>query len=147
MKDKHIKKRHNKNLLLYHFVCPAKYRRKVFTKGVEKTLQKTCKGIEERYEIRFLEIGFDEDHIHFLLQGIPDKSPTEIIRTVKSITAIKIFKVHPEVKEKLWGGSFWTSGYYVNTVGQYGNLDVIQKYVQNQGKEYKQIYRGQLTLF
>jgi len=150
MEDKHIKKRHTKSLLLYHFVCPAKYRRKVFTKEVERTLEKTCKGIEKRYEIKFLEIGADEDHVHFLLQSIPDKSPAEIIKTIKSITAIKIFKTHPKVKEKLWGGNFWTSGYYVNTVGQYGSLQVIKKYVENQGrnyKEYKKIYHGQLRFF
>jgi len=150
MEDKHIKKRHTKSLLLYHFVCPAKYRRKVFRKEVERTLEKTCKGIEKRYEIKFLEIGADEDHVHFLLQSIPDKSPAEIIKTIKSITAIKIFKTHPKVKEKLWGGNFWTSGYYVNTVGQYGSLQVIKKYVENQGrnyKEYKKIYHGQLRFF
>lgn len=147
MEDKHVFKRHNKSLLLYHFVCPVKYRQEVFSKDVEKTLKKICKGIEERYEIQFIEIGADENHVHFLLQSVPSKSPSEIIRTVKSITAIKIFKHHPEVKKKLWGGNFWTSGFYVNTVGQYGNLDQIQKYVENQGKEYSKIYRGQLTLF
>ena len=132
---------------MYHFVCPAKYRRRVFTKEVEETLKEICKGIGERYEIYPVEIGSDEDHVHFLLQSVPTYSPTEIIRTVKSITAKQIFKIHPEVKQLLWGGKFWTSGYYVNTVGQYGNLDVVKKYVQNQGKKYKQIYRGQLKLF
>jgi len=146
-KDRHIIKRHNKNLLLYHFVCQAKYRRKVFTKGVESTLKAICKGIGERYEIYPVEIGSDENHVHFLLQSVPTYSPTEIIRTVKSITAKHIFKLHPEVKQLLWGGKFWTSGYYVNTVGQYGNLDIIKKYVQNQGKDHKQIYRDQLKLF
>ena len=147
MEDKHILKRHNKSLLLYHFVCPAKYRRKVFSKEVEETLKRICKGIEQRYEIQFVEIGADEDHVHFLLQSVPSKSPSEIIRTVKSITAIKIFKRHPEVKKKLWGGNFWTSGFYVNTVGQYGSLDQVQKYVESQGKKYSKFYRGQLTLF
>lgn len=147
MKDKHIIKRHNKNLLLYHFVCPAKYRRKVFSEEVEESLKKVCEGIEKRYEIHFVEIGSDEDHVHFLVQSVPTMSPTEIIRTIKSITAIKIFKIHPEVKEKLWGGNFWTSGFYVNTVGQYGSLDQVQKYVENQGKKYSKIYRSQLTLF
>ena len=130
--DRHIIKSHNKSLLLYHFVCPAKYRQKVFTKEVELTLKKVCKGIEARFEIYVIEIGTDTDHIHFLLQSVPSYSPTKIIRTVKSITAKKIYKAHPEVKKKLWGGKFWTSGYYVNSVGQYGNFEVIQKYVQNQ---------------
>ena len=47
----------------------------------------------------------------------------------------------------LWGGNFWTSGFYLNTVGQYANEEVIKKYVQNQGKNYQLIHRGQLTLF
>ena len=114
---------------------------------VEKSLERICKGIEKRYEIHFVEIGSDKDHVHFLIQSVPTLSPTEIIRTIKSITAIKLFKHHPEVKEKLWGGKFWTSGFYVNTVSQYGNLDQVQKYVENQGKKYFQIYRNQLTLF
>ena len=74
-------------------------------------------------------------------------SPKKIINIIKSITAIKIFKHHPEVKKKLWGGKFWTSGYYVNTVGQYGKLAIIEKYVQGQGKQYKHIYQNQLKLF
>ena len=147
MEDLHIAKSHNKSLLLYHIVCPTKYRRKVFSKEVEKTLKKICMGIEGRYEILFVEIGSDEDHVHFLVQSVPMYSPKKIVNTLKSITAIEIFRRHPEVKLKLWGGKFWTSGYYVNTVSQYGNAEMIMKYVQNQGKEYKQIYRNQLDLF
>jgi len=64
-KDIHIVKSHKKSLLLYHFVCPAKYRRKVFTKEVEKTLMKICSGIGERFEIYVIEVGADENHVHF----------------------------------------------------------------------------------
>ena len=32
-------KRHNVNILLYHMVCPAKYRKAEFTKGVEIELK------------------------------------------------------------------------------------------------------------
>ena len=147
MEEKHITKSHHKSLLLYHFVCPSKYRREVFTKGVENTLKETCEGISLRYEIRFVEIGSDEEHVHFLIQSVPMYSPKKVIQIIKSITAVEIFKHHPEVKQKLWGGKFWTSGYYVNTVGQYANADVIRAYVKNQGKEYKQIHRIQLELF
>jgi REP element-mobilizing transposase RayT len=77
--------------------------------------------------------------------------PTHMVRTIKSITAREIFKRRPEVKKLLWGGAFWISGYYIQTVGKYGNEQVIQKYAQNQGQEYKNIYRGvlaeQLSLF
>jgi len=119
--SEHILKRHNKTLLLYHVVCPAKYRRKVFTEEVENTLKKVCMGIGERHEMRFVEIGADEDHVHFLIQSVPVLSPHRIVQIIKSITAKEVFRLHPEVKQKLWGGKFWTSGYYANTVGQYGN--------------------------
>ena len=134
-------------MLLYHFVCPAKYRRKVFTKEVERTLKRICEEIGKRYEIYTIELGSDEDHVHFLLQSVPTESPTRIITTLKSITAKQIFKEHPEIKKILWGGKFWTSGYYVNTVSQFGNIDTIKKYVENQGKKYKQIHSTQLRLF
>lgn len=102
----HIKKSHNKSLLLYHIVCPAKYRKKVFSSSVEKTLKKVCKEMSQRYEIYFVEIGSDEDHVHFLVQSVPMYSPKKIVKIVKSITAIQIFKLHPEVKTLLWGGKF-----------------------------------------
>ena len=145
--SEHVLKRHNKTLLLYHLVCPAKYRRKVFSQEVEKTLKEVCLGIEERFEISFIEIGADEDHVHFLVQGVPMLSPHVIVQIIKSITAKEIFRLHPEVKKMLWGGKFWTSGYYANTVGQYSNEKVIKEYVQRQGLTYHQIHRGQLTLF
>jgi REP element-mobilizing transposase RayT len=128
-------------------VCPAKYRKKVFTEEVEYILKEVCMGIGERHEMHFVEIGDDEDHVHFLIQSVPILSPQRIVQIVKSITAKEIFRLHPEVKKKLWGGKFWTSGYYANTVGQYGNEKVIKEYVRKQGRTYHQIHRGQLTLF
>ena len=145
--SKHIKKSHNKTLLLYHLVCPVRYRRKVFTKAVKQTLVEICQGIQERYDIFFIEIGTDKDHVHFLIQSIPSECVTDIVQTIKSLTARKIFESHKEVEKILWGGKFWSSGYYVNTVGKHGNEDIIKNYVKNQGKQYQQLYQTQMTLF
>ena len=148
--SEHIYKSHNKSLLMYHFVCPIKYRRSVLTEEVSSTFREVCLEIEKRYEIKFLEIGLDDNHAHFLIQSVPINSPKKIISSVKSITAKEIFRLHPEVKRKLWGGKFWTSGYYVNTVGQYANEEVIKKYLQNQGQtktNYKKVHSSQLSLF
>ena len=144
-----LHKSHNVSVLLYHFVCPAKYRRVVFSRSVDKSLKEICLEISKRFEISFIEIGTDNDHVHFLIQSVPMQSQTRIIQTVKSITAKQIFKHHPEVKQKLWGGEFWMKGYYVNTVGRQGNEESIQAYVKAQGKEkeYKIIHKQQLTLF
>ena len=145
-----LRKSHNVSILIYHFVCPAKYRRIVFGEEVEKVLRETCLEIEKRYEIKFIEIGADRDHVHFLVQPVPTYSAKKIIQTIKSITAREIFARVPEVKKQLWGGEFWTDGYYVSTVGQHGNEETIRRYVEEQGieKEYKQIhYDDQLKLF
>ena len=144
----HILKSHNKSLLMYHFVCPIKYRRMVLNIEVSSTLKSVCLEIELRYDIQFLEIGLDGNHVHFLIQSVPMNSPKKIVNALKSITSKEIFRLHPEVKNKLWGGKFWSSGYYVNTVGQYVNEEVIKKYLQNQGKnDYKKIHSSQLRLF
>lgn len=146
--SEHIYKSHNKSLLLYHFVCPVKYRREVFTDDISTTFKEVCLKMEDRFEFHFLEIGIDGNHVHFLIQSFPMNSPKKIIGAVKSITAKEIFRLYPEVKRFLWGGKFWTSGYYVNTVGQYANEEVIKKYLQNQRKlEYDKIHTEQLRLF
>jgi putative transposase len=112
-------------------------------------LKEVCLEIAKRYEIEFIEIGTDKDHVHFLIQSVPTMSPTEIIRTVKGITAKEIFRLHPEVKRKLWGGEFWTKGYYVNTVGRHGDENTIQQFVKSQGteQEYIKLHEQQLRLF
>ncbi len=147
--SEHIHKRHNKTLLLYHIVCPLKYSKGVITEEVGEALKEVCLEISDRYEIHFVQIGYEIDHVHFLVQSVPNLSVSEIARSVKSITAKQLYQRHPEIKAKLWGGNFWTSGFYANTVGQYANEEVIRKYVETQGKnkEYKKIHNGQLSLF
>jgi len=147
--SKLIHKRHNVSILMYHIVCPAKYRRVVFTPEVDAVLKDVCMEIEKRYEIEFLEIGTDRDQVHFLVQSVPTYSPTKIVRTIKSITAREIFKRVPTVKKQLWGGEFWSDGYYIGTFGQYAGEEQIRRYVQKQGQEeqYEQILARQLPLF
>ncbi|MDI9525515.1 MAG: IS200/IS605 family transposase [Desulfomonilia bacterium] len=145
----YLHKSHNVSVLLYHIVCPAKYRRVVFSDEVDNKLKEICLEIGKRYEIHFVEIGTDRDHVHFLVQSIPTYSPTKIVRTIKSITAREIFQRVPAVKKKLWGGEFWADGYYINTVSRHGNEDVVRQYVEGQGKkeEYKKLHSEQLRLF
>lgn len=147
MDDEHKFKRHNKTLLLYHLVFPVKYRRKVINGSISESIKEICLEIGDRFEIDFVEIGTDEDHIHFLVQSVPTLSVDQMVRTIKSLTAREIFHKFPEVKKDLWGGNFWTSGYYANTVGHYANAEVIKKYVENQGGKYNQLHTQQLNLW
>jgi len=142
-----IRKSHNVSILLYHAVFPAKYRRVVFDDSVEAVLRSVCLEISLRYEIEFIEIGTDGDHVHFLLQSVPTYSPTKIITLIKSLVAREVFKRCPHVKKKLWGGEFWSDGYFVSTVGPVGNENTIANYVRDQGQEercpraYQQLHR------
>ena len=107
----YIHKSHNVSVLLYHIVCPAKYRRVVFSDDVDNALREICLEISKSFEIHFLEIGTDRDHVHFLVQSISTYSPTKIVRTIKSITVREFFRRVPSVKKILWGGEFWSDGY------------------------------------
>jgi len=117
----------------YHIVFPVKYRKALLDKRIEKKILDLSEEISERYEIDFEQIGCDKNHIHILCSFHPKYSIGEMVRTFKSITAREIFKTFPEVKQDLWGGEFWTDGYYVATVGERGNWEVVKKYVKNQG--------------
>ena len=92
---------HNVSVLIYHFVLSTKYRRVVIDKHVDEIIAETCVEISKRYSIYFLEIEMDKGHMHLLVQSVPKMSPTEIVRTVKSITAKEVFRECPEVKKKL----------------------------------------------
>jgi REP element-mobilizing transposase RayT len=146
-----IHKEHNVSTLMYHIVCPAKYRKAEITEDADKELREICLGREARHEIKFLEIGTEMDHVHFLVQPVPTYSPERIVRTIKSITARKIFGRCPEVKKMLRGGEFRTKGYYAGSVGEHGDEQATQRYVKNQGRktgEYQKIHEGkQLELF
>lgn len=115
---------------------------------VDKVLKDVCLEIEDRYEIHFLEIGTDKDHVHYLIQSVPIYSVKKIVQMIKSITAREVFKRCPEVKKQLWGGEFWTDGYFASTVGKHGDETKIATYVKNQGQEYIKLYEDkQLRLF
>jgi REP element-mobilizing transposase RayT len=142
--SKFIHKSHNVSVLMYHIVCPAKYRRMVFSETVDAKLKEVCTEIQRRYEIEFLEVGTDSDHVHFLVQSAPMMSPQKIVQIIKSLTAREIFKSCPEVKKQLWGGAFWSDGYFISTVSAHATEEMIKNYVQQQGKLEE---GGQLRLF
>lgn len=143
----YIHKSHNVTVLLYHLVFPTKYRKIVFDNDLDKLLKDICLEIQNRFEIHFLEIGTDQDHVHFLIQSVPTYNITSIVQKIKSITSREIFKLRPELKKEMWGANLWTSGYFANTVGKHGNESAIANYVKKQGNEYEKIYRDQLKLF
>ncbi len=146
--SEYIHKSHNVSVLLYHLVFPAKYRHVIFDDAVDVVLKDVCLAIERRYQIKFLEIGTDKDHVHFLVQSVPTYDVRKIVMVIKSLTAREIFRLCPEVKKQLWGGELWSDGYFASTVGKHGNEEMISKYVKHQGQEYHKLHEDrQLSLF
>ena len=142
MEDELCKNSHKVFKIKYHFVFCIKYRKDLFLEEkYARTVKKTCQEIEERYDIKFETIGFDEDHVHFMIQSLPSESPSTIFQIVKSISAKELFKQHPDLKKELWGGHFWSAGGFVGTVGEGINAEIIRKYIRNQGRK-----EGQLKL-
>jgi len=128
----------------YHLVFPVKYRKALLSSEIGKAIVEIAAEISERYEIEFEEIGCDRDHIHVLCSFHPKYSIGEAVRKFKSITGRELFRRFPRLKKQLWGGEFWSSGYYASTVGEGGNWEVVKNYVKNQGKDSE---LSQLRLF
>ena len=117
----------------YHMVMPVKYRRSLIDQRVEDGLKEITAGIGERYSIHVEALGCDKNHVHLLCGAHPKLAPGRIVQIFKSITAREIFRREPWLRKELWGGEFWTDGYFVATVGERGNWAIVEQYVLNQG--------------
>lgn len=128
----------------YHLVFPLKYRKALLSASVVATMRDTMKGIEDRYDLIIEQFGDDKNHVHVLVSFHPKYSVGQVVRLFKSIVAKRVFAEHPALKRDLWGGEFWTDGYYASTVGTGGNWAVVEQYIKNQGKNQSDL---QLTIW
>ena len=112
---------------------PLKYRKALLSAAVVTTMRDTMKGIEERYDLQIEQFGDDKNHVHVLVSFHPKYSLGQVVRLFKSITAKQVFATHPALKKDLWGGEFWTDGYYAATVSTGGTWAVVEQYIKNQG--------------
>ena len=102
--------------------------------SVELAIPEIALDIQERYDIEFEKIGCDINHIHLLVSFKSSLSTSEVVGIFKSITARELFKRFPHLKKELWKGQLWSDGFYMATVGERGNWEVVKRYIQNQGK-------------
>lgn len=118
----------------YHIVFPVKYRKALLKNDIPLAISHIAQEISERYEIQFEKLGYDQNHMHILCSFPPKYGGSVVVRIFKSITARELFKQFPALKKDLWGGEFWSDGFYLATVSERGNWKVVEKYVANQGK-------------
>ena len=133
------KSNHKVYELKYHFVLIIKYRKNLFLNTVEPYLKTVFEGICYKYELVLETIGFDKNHVHLMIQTLPNTSPSDVFQILKSISAKLVFRKFPRLKTKLWGGNFWSAGGYVGTVAEGKNADVVRNYIKKQGQSDKNL--------
>ena len=126
---------HNVSECYYHIQLTIKYRRSVFHESIEREMLKIMSGFKQRYYIDISTVEYDKNHVHILCRFLPKYSGGQVIRLIKSITSRLLFEKFPEIKRQLWGGEFWSDGYYIGTVSGRGDKGVIEDYIKNQGRE------------
>ncbi len=129
---------HNVSECNYHIQLTIKYRKSVLTQGVVESILEVLKGLKERFAIDIHNIGFDQNHVHILCQFLPKYSGGQVIRWIKTLTSKRCLKIS-SVREQLWGGEFWTDGYYVATISSRGNRKTIEDYIRKQGRKESQL--------
>ena len=82
------------------------HRKKLFNDPVSKRLKRVCVGISKWYEINFIEIEIDKDHVYYLIQSVSMNSPEQIVQILKIIMKKELFKPDLGRKEMLLGGRF-----------------------------------------
>ena len=119
----------------YHLVIATKYRRKILKDGFGEYLKNTIIGIGKQVpEIEIIEVNTDSDHVHILLSIPPKMSISEVVKTVKAKTGLRMRTKFPFLDKVYWGqDGIWSRGYFVSTVGI--SESVIRKYIAMQGKE------------
>ena len=126
----------------YHIVWCPKYRFKILTKAVRKSVREIIRQLCEWKHLEILEGNVQEDHIHLVLSVPPKYSISEAVGFLKGKSAIKIFDMHLELKKRYWGRHFWAKGYCVSTIGL--DEEKIREYVKWQREKDKRIDQLQI---
>ena len=122
---------HTKHRLKYHIVWVPKYRKRVLKGALSIRLSKLLFECAEINHWKIEELNIQTEHVHMLVQLKPDVSLSKTVQYFKGGSSKKIREEFPELKEFLWGDSFWADGYFAETVGN-RNEAAIKKYIKDQ---------------
>lgn len=120
--------------LNYHLVLVIKYRKQVLNNDISNRLKEIFEYISPNYTITLEEWEHDKDHVHVLFKAHPNSELSKFINAYKSASSRLIKKEFPTIKQKLWKEYFWSRSYCLITTGG-ATIDVVRKYIENQGKE------------
>lgn len=126
---------HCKYLIQYHIVWCPKFRFKVLKNGIDIKLKQILENICKKYKYIIKTIEVMPDHIHLFIDCPHTVAPCDVVRTLKSISAIELFKIYPELK-KFYArcGVLWSRGYFISSIGHISE-ETVKKYIQEQKNE------------
>ena len=122
--------------LNYHLVLVVKYRRPVIDDVISARLKEIFENIAPNYNITLKEWNHDKDHVHVLFTGHPNSELTKFINAYKSASSRLVKKEFDNIKQYLWQDMFWSRSFCLLSTGGV-TIDVIKKYIEDQGKHDK----------
>ena len=125
---------HSVFLLYYNLIMVTKYRRKVINDDISARGKEIFEYIAPNYGIILEEWNHDEDHVHVMFRAQPKSAISKFINAYKSASSRLLKKEYPEIKEKLWKGSFWSQSFCLLTAGG-APVEVIREYIESQGEK------------
>jgi putative transposase len=123
--------------LHYHIIFVIKYRRKaLYNDKIRERLKEIFRDLAPTVGIEITGMEPALDHIHMLVKGTPSTDLEKVFNTLKGVSSRYLRQEFPEIKNLLWGDSFWSDSKFVATTGQV-SLDVLMKYVESQNEPKK----------
>lgn len=119
---------HGYGQITYHIVLVPKYRHKIFTGSVKRDCEKVILEICARKGYRVISLHVADDHVHLFLEFHPTESLSGVIKQLKGESAVLLFRMHPELRKKLWKGNLWSAGKFFRSVGNV-TADTIKHYI------------------
>lgn len=117
------------SILKYHIVWCTKYRRKVLTESMQKTLKELLKEVCDKNQYTIETVEIMEDHVHIFISAGVKESVHRIVSQLKGYSSFKLREIYPELKSRL--PCLWTRSYYAGTVGHVSE-ETVKKYIDNQ---------------
>ena len=124
---------HTRHRLRFHLVWIPKYRRRVLEEPLATRLTQLLHQACEVKAWGLIELNVQPDHVHLLVQVSPSEAVADVVNLLKGGTARRLRVEFPELEEFLWGDSFWSDGYFAETVGQ-AEEAVVREYIRLQGQ-------------
>jgi putative transposase len=115
-----------------HLIFVTKYRKDVFTPEMLKRLEEIFKETCEQMEAELIEFGGEENHVHLMVCCPPKLALASLVGKLKGKSSYFLRKEYwNEIKNKLWGGHFWSPSYCIVSCGG-APLEVVKEYVAEQ---------------